>query len=73
MNMIYGTWVLDEVDTGNGYKNLILEETYATFKKDGRYYGKCYFGNRSGTYKAKGKTITCFVSGKEYIKYDVCP
>ena len=71
LNMIYGTWVLDEVDTGNGYQNWILEETSATFKKDGSYYGKGYFGDGSGTYTAEGKTITCFVGGKEYIKYDV--
>ena len=71
LNMIYGTWVLDEVDTGSGYQNWILEETSATFKKDGSYYGKGYFGNGSGTYTAEGKTIKCFVGGKEYIKYDV--
>lgn len=71
LNMIYGTWGLDEVDTGNGYQNWILEETSATFKKDGSYYGRGYFGEGSGTYTAEGKTITCFVGGKEYIKYDV--
>lgn len=37
LNMIYGTWMLDEVDTGNGYQDWILEETSATFKKDGSY------------------------------------
>lgn len=68
---IYGTWVLDEVNTGNGYQDWLLEKTSATFNKDGSYYGRGYFGNGSGTYTAEDKTITCYVSGKEYIRYDI--
>lgn len=73
LKMILGTCEVTLVDIGNGkgYQNWILEETSATFKNDGTYSGKGYFGNGTGTYKLEGKTITCFVSGDEYLKYDI--
>ena len=71
INKVYGTWEVYEVNTGSGYITWLLEKTSATFKSDGSYVGKGYFGNGTGTYKTEGKTITCYVSGKEYLKYDI--
>lgn len=73
MKNIYGTWLLNQVDTGNGdgYVDWPMEETSATFNEDGTYSGSGYFGNGSGTYKLEGSTITCFVGGKEFVKYDI--
>ncbi|MFR8834971.1 hypothetical protein [Bacteroides nordii] len=71
INTLIGTWEITEVDTGDGYTIWILGATSATFNSDGSYVGKGYFGNGSGTYKAEGNTITCFVDGKEFLKYDV--
>ena len=41
------------------------------FNSDGTYSGRGYFGNGSGTYTAKGKTIITYVNGKEYLRYEV--
>lgn len=71
LELILGTWEVSQVDTGKGYQDWILEKTSASFKKDGTYSGKGYFGNGEGTYEMSGKTITCYVSGKEYVKYDI--
>ena len=49
----------------------VFKPTYATFNADGTYSGRGFFGNGSGTYKAQGKTISCFIDGTEYLKYDV--
>ena len=48
-----------------------MRATSATFNSDGTYSGSGYFGNGSGTYTAKGNTITTFVSGQVYIVYTV--
>lgn len=66
MKNIYGIWVLNQVDTGNGdgYVDWPMKETSATFNEDGTYSGSGYFGNGSGTYILEGSTITCFVEGK---------
>ena len=42
-----------------------------TFYEDGTFYGSGYLGNGSGTYKVSGKTITTYVSGKEYAVYTI--
>lgn len=70
---LYGTWQITHVDTkgGSDFSPWILATTTATFNSDGTYSGSGYFGNGTGTYKAKGKTVTCYVEGKEYIKYDI--
>ena len=41
------------------------------FNTDGTYYGRGYFGNGSGTYKASGKTITTYVDGELFYTYTV--
>lgn len=71
MNQLVGTWAITDVDTGNGYIKWPFEKTSATFNSDGSYAGKGYFGNGSGTYKAEGKTITCFIDGEEYMRYEI--
>lgn len=76
---IYGKWRITHIKMENGTMVDItnplveakIEPTYAIFKSDGSYYGYGYFGNGSGTYTAQGKTITCYVGGKVYLKYDV--
>lgn len=70
-NLIYGTWVISEIEVDGIWIDWMLDETSATFNPDGTYYGKGEYGNGSGTYVAEGKTITCYVSGEEYLKYDV--
>lgn len=42
-----------------------------TFCSDGTYYGRGYFGNGSGTYKAFGKTIETYVNGELYFTYHI--
>lgn len=41
------------------------------FNTDGTYYGRGYFGNGSGTYKASGKTITTYIDGELFYTYTV--
>lgn len=79
METLYGTWRVTHIEQKNGsmldvttpIAERVFEPTYATFNADGTYSGRGAFGDGSGTYKAKGKTISCFVDGQEYLKYDV--
>lgn len=79
LETLYGTWRVTHVEQKDGTMfdittyaaERVIKPTYATFNADGTYSGRGYFGNGSGTYKTKGKTITCFVDGTEYLKYDV--
>ena len=70
---LYGTWKISQMKTSesSSYKNWILTTTTATFYSNGTYSGHGYFGNGSGTYTAKGNTITTFVEGQVYITYTV--
>lgn len=79
LETLYGTWRITHVEQKNGVMldvttysaEKYFKPTYATFNEDGTYSGRGYFGNGSGTYKAQGKTITCYIDGSEYVKYDV--
>ena len=79
LETLYGTWRVTHVEQKDGtmfdvttsVAEMVFKPTYATFNVDGTYSGRGFFGNGSGTYKAKGKTITCFIDGTEYLKYDV--
>lgn len=42
-----------------------------TFHSDGTYYGRGYFGNGAGTYKAFGNTIETYIDGEVYFTYHV--
>ena len=70
---LYGTWKISEVKMSESstYTSWPMKETTATFNSDGTYSGSGYFGNGSGTYSAKGNTITTYVSGNVYIVYTV--
>lgn len=76
MDAIYGTWDVTDIKVeGKWYDITTYPYTkYAmsiSFKSDGSYYGKGYFGNGSGTYTAKGKTIITYIDGKEFAVYTV--
>lgn len=78
LNTLYGKWKITHLYVTDGYidvstypGNTIVPATYATFKADGTYSGSGYFGNGSGTYKAVGNAVTCYIEGKEYARYDV--
>ena len=70
---LYGTWKISQMKTSESgsYTSWILTTTTATFYSNGTYSGHGYFGNGSGTYTAKGNTITTFVEGQVYITYTV--
>lgn len=77
METLYGTWEATHVRfsaTGNWSSLSYWDSKYqfsATFYRDGKYYGRGYFGTGSGTYEASGNTITTYVDGKEYYIYNV--
>lgn len=71
ISMIYGTWVIQEIEIDGVWIDWRLDKTSATFNPDGTYYGRGEYGNGRGTYIAEGKTITCYVDGEEYLKYDI--
>lgn len=70
---LYGTWKISQVkmSESGSYVSWPMKATTATFNSDGTYSGSGYFGNGSGTYTAKGNTITTYVSGNVYIVYTV--
>lgn len=76
METLYGTWEGTDVYL-NGKWYDITSYWYSemqfsiTFYRDGKYYGKGYFGNGSGTYTASGNTIKTYVNGKPYYEYEV--
>lgn len=73
MEDLYGTWKMSQMKTSESgsYVSWPLTPTSATFYSNGNYSGKGYFGNGSGTYTAKGNTLTTFVEGQVYIVYTV--
>ena len=48
-----------------------FKPTYAKFRSDGTYVGIGQFGDGVADYKAKGKTITCYIDGAEYLRFDI--
>lgn len=69
---IVGTWKFTEVSTsGLNFITWPYKSTGATFYSDGTYRGFGYFGSGSGTWKKKGNTIITYVSGEEYLRYEV--
>lgn len=79
LETLHGTWRITHIETKEGamfdittsIAEMSIEPTYATFNSDGTYSGRGYFGNGKGTYRAVGKTITCYIDGTEFMKYDV--
>ena len=76
MEELYGKWKAVEIEV-NGKWYDVTKYPYTrfgmdiTFYESGIFYGSGYFGNGSGTYEVSGKTITTYVSGKEYAVYIV--
>lgn len=73
---IYGTWDVTHVKSDGSWIDITSPlfskyQASATFNADGTYSGSGYFGTGSGTYKASGNTIVCYISGSEYARYDV--
>lgn len=76
METLYGTWKGIELNTDGSWIDIttypFTEFAFSIkFNPGGTYSGKGYFGNGSGTYKAKGKTIITYVDGEEYLRYEV--
>lgn len=76
MDTLYGTWEGISINIDGSWTD-ITEYPFTKFafsikfNSDGTYIGKGYYGNGSGTYTAKGKTIITYVNGKEYLRYDI--
>ena len=73
---LYGTWDATELYSGGKWIDVTKYpyDKFAMaikFNSDGTFSGWGYFGSGSGTYEAKGKTITTYISGKVYFKYHV--
>ena len=79
LETLIGTWRITHVENKNGemldvtteIAEKVFSPTYATFNSDGTYSGKGSFGNGTGTFKASGNTITCYIGNTEYMKLDV--
>lgn len=65
--LLYGTWKITKC-AGIVWTR---QTTTATFGSDGSYSGEGYFGTASGTYIAKGDSITCYINGELYCTYEV--
>jgi len=76
MEQLYGKWKATELKVDGRWYD-VTKYPYTrfgmniTFYESGTFYGSGYLGNGSGTYKVNGKTITTYVSGKEYAVYTV--
>lgn len=77
MSSLHGTWTLTHVQVSGVWVN-VISGPYAslggsvTFYEDGKYADVSNQGvTVTGTYKASGKTIVCYVSGSEYGRYKV--
>lgn len=76
METLYGTWEGTDVYIGGKWYD-ITSYWYSdfqfsiTFYNNGKYYGRGYFGNGSGTYTATGNTIKTYVNGEPYYEYEV--
>lgn len=76
METLYGTWEGTDMKVKDTWIDLtnILYSKFSfsiTFHSDGTYYGKGYFGNGDGTYKAIGNMIYTYVDGEEYYSYKI--
>ena len=76
MEQLYGKWKAVEIKVDGRWYD-VTKYPYTrfgmdiTFYENGKFYGSGYLENGSGTYTVSGKTITTYVSGKEYAVYTV--
>ncbi len=78
LETLYGTWDGVALRTSSDDDWIYIPqyvdskfEFGVKFNSDKTYYGFGYFGYGNGTYTARGKRITTYVDGKEYLYYDV--
>ena len=79
MEALYGTWRITHIkqkdgtmlDVTTARAEKYFKPTYAKFRSDGTYVGIGQFGDGVADYKAKGKTITCYIDGAEYLRFDI--
>lgn len=76
METLYGTWNATDVKVdGRWYDVTTYPYTKfgmsISFRSDGTFSGKGYFGTGSGTYEATGNTIITYLDGEEYMSYTV--
>jgi len=76
--VLIGTWRMTHMEADGSYYdvtvfpyNTVITPTYATFYSDGKYHGFGEFGTGDGTYTAIGKSVICYINGKEYMRYEV--
>ncbi len=73
---LYGTWDVTNINVDGKWYD-ITQYPYTkfamsiTFYQNGKYYGSGYLGNGSGTYEAKGNTITTYINNEVYATYTV--
>ena len=70
---IIGTWQVVQAKYTEDAKMTAweYEDTYATFKENGRYEGKGYFGDGEGVWTVSGNIITVLIDNQPYITYTV--
>lgn len=68
---IIGTWRVTDYGSPNYWIAWDRTRTTATFNPNGTYSGRGFFGNGEGTYNLSGSTITCYIDGQVYMKYDI--
>lgn len=70
LTQLYGTWDCTHVLGDNGWQ-AVSNMFSATFYEDGSYYGRGVLGDGAGTYTAEGNTITTYIDGRLFYRYDV--
>lgn len=70
ISQLYGTWDCTHVLVDYNWQE-VSNMFSATFYEDGSYSGRGVLGNGTGTYQAVGNTITTYVNGSMFYKYDV--
>lgn len=77
MSSLHGTWTLTHMQVGDIWVD-VVSGPYASlggsvsFYEDGKYTEVSNLGiTVTGTYKASGKTVVCYVSGSEFGRYKV--
>ena len=70
---IVGTWqiVQEKTKQSGNYMNWPFSPTYATFKANGEYSGRGYFGTGSGSWSIKGNRVSTYIEGQLYATYDI--
>lgn len=71
IDQLYGTWYGTHYLTSSGWITIGRSTFSATFYPDGSYSGSGILGTGTGLYIVSGRTITTYVDGEEFYKYDI--